>query len=218
MVTLTLLVVSIATLDSLNPSTVAPAAVLALGDDPLRRVGSFTAGVFLVSTAGGLALLFGLGRTVVARIAHPSAHARHLVELGIGVALLLAAALLWLVRERLRSRLGRDLEGRNRSALLLGAGIMAVELPTALPYFGAILLTLETAHGAVRQAILVIVFNVVLVAPLLGLAGLRVIAGGRGLRHVERLRVVLRRQGPVVFPIGLACIGAALTAVGAGGL
>ena len=59
---LALLVLSVAALDSLNPSTLGPAVVLALGEHPARRLAAFTAGVFLVSTAGGLVLLFALGR------------------------------------------------------------------------------------------------------------------------------------------------------------
>ena len=49
---LAILVLSVAAIDSLNPSTIAPAAVLALGEQPAWRVGLFTAGVFVTSTTG----------------------------------------------------------------------------------------------------------------------------------------------------------------------
>src|SRR5206468_5840229 len=69
---LAILVLSVSAIDSLNPSTIAPAAVRALGERPARRVVLFTLGVFVASTAGGLVLLFAVGQSVVGRFAHPS--------------------------------------------------------------------------------------------------------------------------------------------------
>src|SRR5262249_46041312 len=149
------------------PSTVAPAIVLACTEQPFWRVASFIAGVFIVSTAGGLFVLFALGRTLIARLAHPSPHTQHLLELAIGILLVLAPGLLWLYRVPLHSRLGGTPSTRHRrSSFLLGAGIMAVELPTAFPYFAAILATLGTVHGAIRQTAFIALYNLVFVAPL----------------------------------------------------
>jgi hypothetical protein len=215
---LAILILSVAAIDSLNPSTLGPAVVLALGDHPVRRLGAFTAGVFAVSTVGGLVILFALGRTLVARIAHPSAHTKHLLELLIGIVLLVAAGLLWLLRERLRARLDRPATGGGRSSLLLGAGIMAVELPTAFPYFAGILATLGAVHGAARQASFIILYNIVFVAPLALLAVLVAVGGGRYTDRIGRISALLRDHGPVVLPIGVACIGGALVAIGASGL
>lgn len=214
---LAILVLSVGALDSLNPSTIAPAVVLTLGRHPVRRVALFTAGVFVVSTAGGLVLLFALGKTVVARIAHPSDHTRHLLELAIGVALLAAAGLLWVLRERLRARLGRPPTAGGRSSLLLGAGIMAIELPTAFPYFAAILATLGAVHGAVGQAVFIVLYNVVFIAPLV-LIALVAITGGRYKDQLAKASEKIRELGPVVLPIGVACIGGALIVIGARGL
>lgn len=215
---LAILILSVAALDSLNPSTLGPAVVLALGDHAVRRVGAFTAGVFAVSTVGGLVILFALGRTLVARIAHPSAHTKHLLELIIGIVLLVAAGLLWLFRERLRAQLDRPPTGGGRSSLVLGAGIMAVELPTAFPYFAGILATLGAVNGAVRQASFVILYNLVFVAPLALLTVLVAVSGGRYVDRIGRISVLLRDHAPVVLPIGVACIGGALVAIGATGL
>jgi cytochrome c biogenesis protein CcdA len=215
---LAILVLSVAALDSLNPSTLAPAVVLALGEHPVRRVASFTAGVFVVSTAGGLVVLFALGRTLVARIAHPSAHTRHVLELSIGIVLLAAAAALWALRERLRARLGRPPSGGGRSSFFLGAGIMAIELPTAFPYFAAILATLGAVGGAAGQTVFIVLYNVVFVAPLLVLTAVVAATGHRFEARIARTAETIRERGPVVLPIGVACIGAALVAIGARGL
>jgi cytochrome c biogenesis protein CcdA len=212
------LVLSVAALDSLNPSTVAPAVILALGERPARRVAAFTAGVFLVSTTGGLVALFAVGRSVVARIAHPSPHTRHELELAIGIALLLVAGLLWILRDRVRRQLrGESSQGRG-SSVLLGAGIMAVELPTAFPYFAAILATLGAVHGAIRQAAFIALYNVVFVAPLLALAAFVAVTGDRYRDRIDRISTGLRKWAPDVLPVGVAVVGAVLVAIGARGL
>jgi cytochrome c biogenesis protein CcdA len=215
---LAILVLSVAAIDSLNPSTIAPAAVLALGERPAWRVGLFTAGVFLVSTLGGLVLLFAVGRSVVARIAHPSAHTRDLLELAIGLALLLVAGLLWLLRHRLREHLGREPTAGGRSAFLLGAGIMAIELPTAFPYFAAILATLGAVHGAGGQAVFIVLYNVVFVLPLLALTVLVAVTGDRYRDRISRVAMLIRTHGPDLLPVGVAIIGGVLVAIGVHGL
>ena len=209
------LVLSIAALDALNPSTVLPALVLAAGPSARRRVLAFTTGVFVVSTVGGIVILFAVGRPVLARIADPSAHTRHLVELVLGAGLVCVGAAMWLARARVRRSLERGQAGQGRSALALGAGIMAVELPTAFPYFGAILATVETEHSALAQGALVVAFNVVFVAPLVAILGLTTATNRASLARASAL---VRRWAPIAFPIGIACVGVALAAVGASGV
>jgi cytochrome c biogenesis protein CcdA len=211
---LAILVLSVAAIDSLNPSTIAPAAVLALGEQPARRVGLFTLGVFAASTAGGLVLLFAVGQSVVAKFAHPSPHTRHLLELAIGIALLLVAGLLWALRDRLRAHLGREPAVGDRSALLLGAGIMAIELPTAFPYFAAILATLGAVHGAVRQTVFIVLYNLVFVAPLLALTLLVALTGSRYRDRITRISTLIKTHGPGLLPPAIAIVGAALVVIG----
>ena len=215
---LAILVLSVAAIDSLNPSTIAPAAVLALRDRPARRVGLFTLGVFAASTAGGLFLLFAVGQSVVARFAHPSQHTEHVLELAVGIALLVVAGLLWLLRDRLRAHLGREPKGGGRSAFLLGAGIMAIELPTAFPYFAAILATVGAVHGAVRQTIFIVFYNLVFVAPLLALTLFVALTGHRYRDRIGRVSTLIRTRGPDLLPLGVAIIGAALVIIGVHGL
>jgi cytochrome c biogenesis protein CcdA len=212
--TLAILVLSVAALDSLNPSTLAPAVILALGEQPARRVGSFTAGVFAVSTAGGLVLLLTVGRSLLERFAHPSVHTRHSIELAVGIALLIAAALLWAFRDRVRAPLAREPTAGGRSSLALGAGIMAVELPTAVPYFAAILATLGAVNGASRQAVFIVLYNVVFVAPLLVITLLVALTGDRYRDRIATFSAALRKRGPDFLPLGVAVIGIVLVLIG----
>src|SRR5438132_14344586 len=138
MVTLVALVVIVGVFDSVNPSTVGPALYLATRRSDGRGVGAFTVGVFGTSLLGGLVLTLGPGNAIVAALPRPGKHTTALIELCLGVATLLVALGLWLKRGRVARGVRREEHRPARSPLILGAGIMAVELPTAFPYFAVI--------------------------------------------------------------------------------
>ena len=209
------LVLSIAAVDALNPSTVLPALFYALGRNGIRDVAAFTSGVFVVSTAGGLVLVFGPGRALLHFVSHPRPFVQHLIEAVAGAAILIAAVFLWLTRERVARRLAEQRPRRSGSAFLLGAGIMATELPTAFPYFGALIAVSEGAHGAPADIALVLAYNLVFVALLLILLAILVVRGERGAVVAERLRTRLIRHAPVALPALLGLLGLGLLVVGA---
>jgi cytochrome c biogenesis protein CcdA len=213
-VLLIVLVVSIAAVDSLNPSTVLPALLYALGRNGRRDVAAFTAGVFAVSTAGGLVLVFGPGRALLAVVSHPRPRVVHLIEAAAGLLVLIAAVVLWLVRARVARRLMEQRPRTSGSALLLGAGIMATELPTAFPYFGALVAISEGARSTVADVALVLLYNVVFVAPLLALIAILAVSGENGAAVAERLRTRLIRHTPTALPALLAVLGLGLLAAG----
>lgn len=211
------LIVSIAAADSLNPSTLAPALYLGIGPHGRRDAAAFAVGVFAVSLAGGLALTFGPGQALLTRV-KPSPHTVHLIELVAGGVALPAAAVLWRARGHVAARLARAKQSSDRSALLLGAGIMAVELPTAVPYFAAIAAIVESGHGDTTQIVLVLLYNVVFVAPLITLFAVLVLAGERGAAIAARARVQMDVWAPRVAPAALGVASAVLLALGTVGL
>ena len=152
---------------------------------------------------------------MLTRLAHPSAHARQLVELIVGTGLVCLATVLWRLRARVRAELGRVTPGQGRSALVLGAGIMAVDLPTAFPYFAAILAAVASARGVVTETVLVLAYNVVFVAPL---AAVLVLSRATDRTRLTRASALVHSWAPIVVPVGMAGIGAVLIAVGASGL
>src|SRR5207247_742938 len=157
--------------------TVGPALYLATMRERAWRVTQFTLGVFAVSLAGGLILTFGPGRLLIGLIPHPRQHVRHAIELLAGIVLLLFAIGLLLARHRLTRR---ELPMRavgGHSALIAGASIMAIELPTAAPYFAVIAAILASSASLVQEIIVLVLFNVAFVAPLLGIIGILVFAG-----------------------------------------
>jgi cytochrome c biogenesis protein CcdA len=211
------LVVSIGTADALNPSTLGPALFFAVGPHGRRDVAGFTLGVFAVSLAGGLALTFGPGQALLTRMSKPSPHTVHLIELVAGGAALPAAAALWHARAHFAARLART-QPSSRSALLLGAGIMAVELPTAVPYFAAIAAIVESGHSDSTQIVLLLLYNAAFIAPLVLLLLILALTGSRGVQIAARARVQLDLWAPRIAPAALVVASIVLLALGLHGL
>src|SRR5579875_3029830 len=164
------LVASIAFADSLNPSTIGPALYLASGERPRRSVMEFVAGTFVVTLLGGLLVTLGPGEALLALVPRPDATSRYIAETVGGVITLLAAGVLWTKRGSLghRQHVERP-PRRRRSPALLGAGIAAVELPTAFPYFAAIVAIVGSGQSLGVRIMAVAVYNVIFVLPLLAI-------------------------------------------------
>lgn len=212
------LMISIGIADSLNPSTIAPALYLSTGDDGRRRVAEFTAAVFVVYLLGGALIAIGPGVLLRSLVPHLGPTVRHVVELAVGIGLLIAAAMLWRNRERLRERGLPASNPKRRSSLLLGASISALELPTAFPYFAAIAAILASGLGAPRQLLLLLVFNLCFILPLIGIIATLTFAGDRSDRLLARGRSFLERRWPHTLAILLGIVGVLALLFGATGL
>jgi cytochrome c biogenesis protein CcdA len=218
-ITLIVLVISVGLADAVNPSTLAPALLLATGPDAVRRLVGFTLGVFVVSLAGGIVLLVGPGELLRGALPHPGRHARSIAELVGGVLLLGLAAALWFGRRKVTRRLESSGSGNaNGGAFALGAGIMAVELPTAIPYFAAIAAILASGAHIAFGVALVLLYNIAFVAPLLALVAIRERAGERATARLEAIGSWLRQRAPVLGAVVLALLGVAFLVVGIAGL
>jgi cytochrome c biogenesis protein CcdA len=218
MLRLTALVISIGLADSLNPSTIAPALFLATGRHARRQVAEFTFGVFAVYLLGGLAIALGPGQLILSLVPHPDAEDRYVVEIVAGVAIVTAAVFLWAYRGRLAKRNVPMPSPEGRSSGWLGAVITAVELPTAFPYFAAIAAIVGSGFGVIRQALLLVLFNVCFVLPLLGILATVTFAGERSEQMLAWGRERLEARWPAVLA-GLALLaGAFVILLGATGL
>jgi cytochrome c biogenesis protein CcdA len=218
---LAVLVATIGLADSLNPSTLGPALVIATGEGAVPRLIAFTVGVFSVSLAGGLVLVFGPGRALLAALPHPSPQARHIAEIAGGVVLVGLGVAAWLGRRRLGRDLTSDRDGRTGagvlSALGLGAGIMAVELPTAVPYFAAVAAIVGAHVGTTAQVTLVGIYNIAFVMPLLVVIAIRAWAGREAAGTLDRMRRWLGHRAGAILASVLTAAGAALVGLGIAG-
>jgi cytochrome c biogenesis protein CcdA len=211
------LVISIGLADSLNPTTIAPALFLAAGEEPRRQVSRFTLGVFLVYFVGGAAIALGPGQLILSLIPHPRHNVRHTLEIVAGVAMWIAAALLWRHRERLRLQEAPGPNPDRRSSALLGATITAVELPTAFPYFAAIAAIVGAGLDPGREVFLLLLFNVCFVLPLLLIVATLWLPGDRAAEILGTGRRILQQHWPQLLA-GVALVaGAFVITLGATG-
>jgi cytochrome c biogenesis protein CcdA len=213
---LMLLVASIGVADSINPSTVVPA--LWMASTPRAHLASFTAGVFAMYYLGGLVLVFGPGPALISSLHDFHGTFEHGLEAGGGVIVLVAALALWRSRHSERSvRLPRP--GCTRSSAFgLGAGIMAIELPTAFMYFGAISAVLAVHPVAVEEISLLVVYNALFVAPLVAILAIRRFAGARAERWLAAAWERLIGLGQLLLAGLTGSAGAALLIIGITGL
>jgi len=185
---------------------------------PVWRVAQFTVGVFAVNFAAGVILTIGPGRLLLGLVPHPQGTVRHVIELVAGLVLLGVAVALWVGR---RSLTRRELPMRNSgggSALITGASLAAVELPTAAPYF-AVLAGIVASNASVAQEIvLLVLYNVAFVLPLLAIIVLVLFAGERADPWLQKGGAWLQRRWPVVLASLLLFVGSVLTVLGGTGL
>ena len=199
------IVITIGLADSLNPTTIAPALYLATGERGRERVAEFTLAVFAVYFLGGAAIAVGAGQLVRPLLPHPRHQVADIVEIVIGAAMIAAAAMLWRHRLRLARRDPPDFDPHGKSSFVLGASIMAVELPTAFPYFAAIAAIVGSGQGPVRDLFLLLLFNLCFVWPMLAIIGILTFAPDKSERVLSDARTFLQKHWPTVLA-GLALV------------
>jgi cytochrome c biogenesis protein CcdA len=213
------LVLSIGLADSMNPSTIAPGLYLALGKRARADLIQFTLGVVAVNFVGGAVVALGPGEALLALVPKPDHTARYIGETVAGVVMLVAAVVLWRRRRTLAERHHLPQPpSEGKSALLLGATIAAVELPTAFPYFAAIAAIVDSGFGPVRQLIALAIYNVAFVLPLLLMIVVLLFAPDRAASILQGTRAWLERRWPALLAVLALIAGLFVTALGVTGL
>lgn len=214
---LTLLVATVALADSINPSTVLPALWLASASSG-DRLASYILGVFAAYLIGGLVLLLGPGPALIAWLRNLHGPVEHSLEAIGGIVALTVAFFLWRSRNITADNPRPRRAPTRASAFGLGAGIMAIELPTAFMYFGAISAILDARPPASLQVSLLITYNVLFVTPLVGLLVVRHLAGARADRWIASAGGRLRYLGQIALTGVAGAAGAMLLTIGLNGL
>src|SRR3954454_268936 len=178
--------------DSLNPTTIGVAILLAAQPHPVPRLLAYTFGTALTYFLGGLIVTLGPAQLLDTLLHHHSGTRTYIAEIVVGVGALGVAAWLW---TRPAEKIARRLpdEVRPRHALGVGAGITLVDLPTALMYFGAIAIIVAAEATVAAQIGLLVIFNVAYVVPLLAITALVGILGDRASAVLARLRDFVMR-------------------------
>ena len=101
---------------------------------------------------------------------------------------------------------------------MLGVTIMAVELPTAFPYFAAIAAIVAADVSPVKEALYLVLFNVCFVLPLLAILLTLELAGSRAQDLLARGRAKLEVRWPVTLAVVALLAGLFVTLLGVTGL
>ena len=107
---------------------------------------------------------------------------------------------------------------RRRSPALIGAGIAAVELPTAFPYFAAIAKIISSHIGLGHKLLLVTVYDFCFVLPLFGIILVLTVAGDDAAQKLARIRAQFEAHWPAVAAAAALLVGLYVTALGLTGL
>jgi cytochrome c biogenesis protein CcdA len=181
-------IVGLAVVDSINPSALLATIALLLRGRPARPlVALYVAAVLVTYLAVGLALTLGLGLTPSAVLESDAAY----LAQGVLGAAMLAYAVAAPGRRRGRGPVEpRRLPaaGRPAAVFALGVAVTVLELPTALPYLGAVGAITRAELAVAEWLPLLLLYNLIFVVPPLALLAGHLALGDRADRLLERLR------------------------------
>lgn len=204
--------------DSLNPSTLGPGMYLATVDRAPRRLAEFMLGFLAVSVAAGLVIVLGPGQLLLDLVPKPKPITKHIIELVAGVVLIGVAVGLWSGRRALRRRDPPTFRGSQRSGVMLGIGIAAVELPTAIPYFAAIAVIVGSGVAAVGKLAMLMIYNAAFLAPLVAILLTLLVLGEDAKQPLTRFNLWVLAHWPGVLAGLAALIGVSILTLGVTGL
>lgn len=208
-------VTGLALLDSLNPATLAAVALVLLlaRRRPVVSAGAVAAGAFL--TVLGVGLLLFLSAGAAAGAVDGVVVGLRFVAFGLAGAGLVVAGLRRL-RDRPRRAVRLPRWFSPVTAVALGAGMTAADLPNAFPYFVAIERLLDAGVGAATGALVLAGYAAVYCLPCVVLVVVGAVAHDRVRGRLERLVArfttgVVKRSVPLA--VGSLALGLVVAAV-----
>jgi cytochrome c biogenesis protein CcdA len=181
-------IVGLAVVDSINPSALLATIALLLRGRPARPlVALYVVAVLVTYLAVGLALTLGLGLTPQAVL---QSDAAYLAQGVLGAAMLVYAVAIPGRRREHGPAEPRRLQaaGRPAAVFALGVAVTVLELPTALPYLGAVGAITRAELAVAEWLPLLLLYNLIFVLPPLALLAGHLALGDRADRLLERLR------------------------------
>lgn len=212
MLSVFLILLPIALLDSTSiiPLCVVPLVILLSGPNPVGRSLALVFGIFITYVIVGLLVLFGLRHAFDAVDAyalrvwqHPNAE-ELIFQIIVGLVLVvLGIRMAWGGRRKKEKQKQKPAPSSMTGAESFVAGVVmaVVGIPGAVPYLAGIDLIIRSDLSSVQSVVLLGLYNVVFVAPLIGIVALRLVFGDRSQRFLDRARSFLSRWGhrAVVF-------------------
>jgi cytochrome c biogenesis protein CcdA len=211
-------VLGLAAIDALNPATIAVAVYLVTAGYRAAFVQAFVAGVFTTYFVGGAILVLGPTTALRDELQDSAAGFHGSVELGLGTALLAGAWWFWHTRGREPEQHAPGPSLSGLSAFMLGGFVTLVDLPTAVPYLGAIAVTVRADLEPGTELGMLGIFNTVYVVPLIVIAVVEALLGSASHGPLLAVKERIGRVAPTVLAALCLAGGAFMVADGAAAL
>jgi len=204
MLSVFLILLPIALLDSTSiiPLCIVPLVILLSGPNPVGRSLAMVSGIFVTYVVVGLLILFGLRQAFDAIDAYVLRVWQHPNAEELIFQIIVGLVLVFLGIRMARRRGGKKEKQKPTPSAMTGAEafvagvVMAVVgIPGAVPYLAGIDLIIRSGLSSVQSVLLVGLYNVVFVAPLIGIVALRLVFGERSQAFLDRTRSFLSRWG-----------------------
>lgn len=207
--TLIVTIISIAVLDSLNPSLFIGQFLLLTTPQPTPRTISYILGVVLVNFLSGVVILSGLRTVFDLWLDNLHADVIYTVQFVIGAAAVLFG--LWLRLSENSTETARPLASLHPLYTFgFGMVVMINEMTTALPYFVALEQLANADVSRAESLVLLILYNGVFSLPLFGFLLLFLRLQGQFATQVIRWRTWINYWTPRVIKVASLAFGAAL--------
>jgi cytochrome c biogenesis protein CcdA len=168
---------ALALVDSINPSAIVVTLYLLSRERALGQILVYVAAIFLTYLTLGAMMMLGVDALLPSLTTTANSRLGFIVQGVIGIAMLLYA-----IRAPTTAKSARQVEpGASTYAALalLGVTVTAMELPTAVPYFGAIALLTAADLPMAQWLPLLVLYNAIFVLPPVLLLAGHVILGRR---------------------------------------
>lgn len=199
---------ALALVDSVNPSAIVVTLYLLSREHASAQVAVYVAAIFLTYLTLGAAMMLGIGALLPSVGTLGGGRLALIVEGLIGLAMVLYALR---APAAARSASRAEPSARSYAALaVLGVTVTAMELPTAVPYFGAVALLTSADLPITSWLPLLIIYNAIFVLPpVLLLAGTVVFGKQVEARYADlRVRLQAGARETMLWILGL--VGGAL--------
>jgi cytochrome c biogenesis protein CcdA len=192
---------ALAVVDGINPSAIVVTMYLMARQRPPAQILTYIAAIFLTYLTLGMLMMLGLDAVLPSARASADSRLGFIIQGCIGLALLLFA----LRAPAAKSAPPAEPRGTSYVAVaVLGVTVTTMELPTAIPYFGAIALLTGLPTG--EWLPLLVLYNAIFVLPpLLLLAGHVVFGRRMDARYADlRQRLQAGARATMLWICGLA--------------